>query len=474
MKRKYYLISVCLIGAMLCMAGCGKSDREDIEQDLHILETDTDDATQTDSGVSDVGNIPEHLNYTLQSESNNTKAVVDADVYASSVENMHVYEMTKQDMNEDTLRAFADDFFDNGEYEVVKPYAISSREELLNEQSYLNSLQEGREHRQDALIGYNAIVYYLDHYSETQAQDMQEGTLFYEVPALGRKDANGEPLQIMTCRMRGDVNGERWELLCTQDFTNYNNLSFSDDYYILRAYSLEPMHCQWDNVSMDSKLSNLCSVEDAQKAAEEWLEKMGYENMALLKMSQTYCDDMLDTLDGYNFEFGYSFDDIETVYTGNLYVATSSYYLASYNGEITSENATNQPYIRMLVCSNGVNGFEISYPFYMESEKISDQVECLSFDQVDGIARAYIQELLNGDEPLSESNTTDFDFVRLQYVTVQYEDKQCVMVPVWVYYGRASNFASDFTHAMFGVMAIDGSVIEMEADSVYIGIIDEE
>lgn len=465
MKRKYYLISVCLIGAMLCMAGCGKSDREEIEEDLHVLETDTDDATQTDSDGSDVGNIPEHLSYTLQSESNSNKAVVDADVYASGVENMHVYEMAKQDMDDDTLRAFADDFFDNGEYEVVKPYAISSREELLDEQSYLNSLMEGREHYPDVCMGYD-IVYYLDHYSETQAQDMQEGAMFCEVPALNRTDANGEPLQIKTCRMRGDVNGERWELLCTQDYINYyNDLSFPDDYYILKAYSLEPMRYQWGDVSLDSKLSNLCNAEDAQKTAEELLVEMGYENMTLLKTSQTYCDDMADTLDGYNFLFGYSFDDIETVLAGGISSA-NSYYLASYNGEITSKNATNQLYIRVRVCSNGINGFEISYPYYMESEKISDCVECLSFDQVDGIARAYIQELLNGDEPLSESNTTDFDFVRLQYVTVQYEDKQYVLAPVWVYYGRASNYISDYCCAMFGVMAIDGSVIELEESGI--------
>lgn len=473
MKTKYYLISVCLIGAMLCMAGCGKSDREEIEQDLHVIETDTDDATQTDGSVSDAGNIPEHLSYTLQSESNNTKVVVDADVDASGVENMHVYEMTKQDMDEDTLKTFADSFFDSGEYEVVKPYAISSREELLDEQSYLNSLMAGRENYPDVLMGYD-ITYYLDNYSESQVQDMQEGTLFYEVPALNRTDANGEPLQIKTCRMRGDVNGERWELLCTQDCASYGsgNMSFPDDYYILKAYSLEPMHYQWGDVSLDSKLSNLCNAEDAQNTAEELLVKMGYENMTLLKTSQTYCDDMVDTLDGYSFLFGYSYDDIETVLAGNL-SNTYTYCLISYNGETTGKNATNQPYVRVKVCSNGINGFEISLPYYRESEKISDHVECLSFDQVDGIASAYMQELINGDEPLSESNTTNFDYVRLQYVAVQYEDKQCVIAPVWVYYGRASSYISDYCQAMFGVMAIDGTVIELDENIVRTELLEE-
>ncbi|MGN0151484.1 MAG: DUF6034 family protein [Wujia sp.] len=462
MKKIFVRILVCV--TLFCMTGCGKAGREEIKQDLNVV--DTDNVTQTDSDENAIGEIPGHLSYTVQSEINDTKAVVDADVESTGIDNINVYEMKKWELDEDTLKAFADTFFDDGQYEVIKPYAISSREELLDEQVYLKQITEGRTYIPNELNG-NEIVYYLDHYDESQVMDMPEGKLFCEVPALNRMNAQGEPMEIMTCRLRGDVDGKRWELLCTQDCSTYD-LELPNDYYILKAYILEPMHYQWNNVSMDSPLVNACDFDGAEKAASDFLTQIGYEDMKLLRVVQTYCDDTLETLDGYNFLFGYSLQGIETALAANM-LNYHTYILSSYNGERNAQNAANQFYIRVNVCNFGISSFEIAQ-LYTMGEKMSEHVECLAFEQVDEIARTYMQERLDGEDALSESSTTNFDTVRLQYVTVQYENNQYVLAPVWVYYGRASSYMTDYRSALFGVMAIDGSVIEMDEDYIVTGI----
>ena len=462
MKKKFVRILVCV--TLFCMTGCGKARREEIKQDLNVV--DADYATQTDGDEKNIGEIPGHLSYTVQSETNDTKVVVDADVESTGIDNINVYEMKKWELDEDTLKTFADNFFDDGQYEVIKPYAISSREELLDEQAYLKQITEGRTYIPNELNG-NEIVYYLDHYDESQVMDMPEGKLFCEVPALYRMNAQGEPMEIMTCRLRGDVDGKRWELLCTQDCSTYD-LELPNDYYILKAYILEPMHYQWKDVSMDSPLVNSCDFDGAEKTASDFLTQIGYEDMKLLRVVQTYCDDMVDNLNGYNCLFGYSMDEIETMLSCN-FLNPKSFILSSYNGEPNGQNSASQFYIRINICKDGITSFEIVQP-YTVGEKMSEHVECLAFEQVDEIARAYMQERLDGEDALSESSTTNFDTVRLQYVTVQYENNQYVLAPVWVYYGRASSYMADYCSALFGVMAIDGSVIEMDEDYIVTGI----
>ncbi len=451
------LLTLCLIFSS--MVGCGRADRADIEADL---DQQMDEATPMDSGTGDDAGedeIPEHLSYTVNSELTDNKAVVEADVVSDGADSMCIYEIAKQDMNDDTLKAFAADFFDNGEYEVIKPYAISSKEELLNEQSYLVSLVGDMENYPSEIRN-SELAYYLENYNESNVADMPEGTLFYEVPALYRVDAQGNPMQVKTCRLRGDVDGAYWELLCTQDCWSGDQM-LPVDYYILKAYKLEPIAYQWDNISMDSRLENKCSAETAQKTAEAFMEKMGYADMTVLQTYQTYCSDTVDSLDGYKFRFGYDIDQIKTPQASELNL--DSFHLLSYNGEINADTAACQCSAIVEVSSEGLTRVEIVQP-YMPREKMSDSINSIQFEQADEIARTYIQKLLDDEkqEVFFGSVITNYDEVCLEYVNVQYEDGNNVLTPVWVYYGRPGSYISDYRTAVFGVMAIDGSIIELE------------
>ena len=138
MKKKSHAKSKVFIATLLIATGvfaaCGKSDKEDIARDLSENVT-SDSATKSDAESVTDEQIPEKLTYTLSGAQGTFK--VNADVYADGYGNVPTYNIKKCEKNDEWLEGYAKKFFDDGEYENVKPYMFCSFDELKQELSLI-------------------------------------------------------------------------------------------------------------------------------------------------------------------------------------------------------------------------------------------------------------------------------------------------------------------------------------------------
>lgn len=470
MKRLYKTVSAAIVSGtlLLCAAGCGRADRDEIEAELSKHRADTEAEVQTDDDAAAQEEIPEHVSYTVQGENSGRTMSVEADVVSTGLKDVSIYERTKVVVDDDWLRAFAEELFDDGEYEVVKPYEICSMEELLAEQEYLAGLTENLEHVQPELwmVQDNALPYYISIYDEARVKEMPEGTLIYEKNSINRMDNNGNPMLVRECRLRGNVNGERWELHFTEDCLVYS-LEIPADYYTLQAYPIEPLRYQWGGVSQDSKLNNLCDYESAKREADELVNALGYEEMEVSQWSQTYCNDSIDNLDGYQFLYVISLSDVKSV-SQKSSLDQRGYTIMAYNGKLTGDCAANQIYVSVGVMSEGIGKIECGQVF-ITGEKLTDRPQMLSFTRVDDAAKSYMNERLNAEKTFTYWGTEVeyvIDRIELSYVTVLYENNQYALVPIWVYYGSPNSYSAVKSTPVFGVTAVDGCAIEFMSGSV--------
>lgn len=462
MKRLQRTVSAAVLAGSLLIgaAGCGRADKNELEQELSMHQVEAEAETQTDNDAD--SEIPPHISYTVQGENSGRTMSVDADVISAGLENVSIYERTKVEVDDDWLRAFAEQWFDDGEYELVKPYEICSMEELLAEQEYISGLMENMEHIPNYLweITDYEIPFYTDNYDESRVKEMPEGTLLYERDSISRFDSAGQSVPIRECRLRGNVDGERWELWYTEDCALYE-IEAPSDYYMLRLYPLEPLRVQWGGVSADSLLNNSCDLESAKGKAEAIVSDFGYGDLEILQVYQSYCNDAVDTLDGYEFLFGVSVSDVKSV-SQVCRTDAASYSIMAYNGEIAGDLAANQICMRVGITSEGTGAIELTQMF-TTGERLTDKPKLLSFSRVDDAARSYMNERLNAETSFvlwGEEVQYDIQKIELSYVTILYEDNRYALVPVWVYYGTPKEYPVVANKPVFGITAVDGIVIQ--------------
>lgn len=472
MKKLQKMVSAAaLAGSLLiCAAGCGRAGKNELEQELSMHQVETEAETQTDNDAD--SEFPAHVSYTVQGENSGRTMSVDADVISAGLENVSIYERKKVEVDDDWLRAFAEQWFDDGEYELVKPYEICSMDELLAEQEYISGLTENMEHIPNYLweIAGFEIPFYRDNYDESRVKEMPEGALLYEKDSLNRVDSDGQSVPVRECRLRGNVDGERWELWYTEDCA-LSQIEAPTDYYMLRLYPLEPLRVQWGGVKADSALNNVCDLEAAQAKAEALVNDFGYENLEILQVHQSYCNDSVDSLDGYRFLFGVSMSDVKTVsQTAPGWVDSDSYSIMAYNGAIVGDFAANQIYVRVAVSSGGIGEIELLQMF-TTGERLTDKPKLLSFSSVDDVARSYMNEKLNAETSfvfLDGEVQYDIEKIELAYVTILYEDNRYALVPVWVYYGTPDKYPVIKSMPVFGITAVDGIVIQFMCGSLVV------
>lgn len=308
---------------------------------------------------------------------------------------------------------------------------------------------------------------YMSSYDESRVKEMPEGALLYEKNSINRTDSNGESVLVKECRLRGNVNDERWELHFTQD-CDVSNMEIPADYYTLTAYPIEPFRYQWGDVSPDSKINNLCDYESAKREADALVSGLGYEEMEIFQWCQTYCNESVDALDGYQFIYGISLSDVKSV-SEKSSVDENRYSIMAYNGELTGACAANQIYIRVGVTSSGIGKIELSQVFET-GDKLTDKPEMLSFARVEDAANSYMHQKLNAEKTFTywgQEVEYVIDSIELSYVTIAYEDNQYALVPVWVYYGNPAEYTVARNVPVFGITAVDGCAIEFMSGTVY-------
>lgn len=140
--RKKVLLSILLI--MTLCAGCSKDKSDDIKDKLNAVKGENVSAgSATDMDAQATYTYPETVNYVSNANvAGDQKSIIDAKVVAETTEDIGVYGLSFVPIDDALVKNYADKLFDNGEYQVIKPFSICNEEELNAEREHAVMLME--------------------------------------------------------------------------------------------------------------------------------------------------------------------------------------------------------------------------------------------------------------------------------------------------------------------------------------------
>lgn len=309
-------------------------------------------------------------------------------------------------------------------YGVYSPIAIGPEHNITMIEQQVSDFQESNvvEYKGNQLL-----------YEESYQDFDEEGSITGEVIAKKAK-------------VRGTVEGEEWELRGYS--TNENNKHAYEVMVMYKVYTnTEITQCVGVNDFATSCYgNNLLDIDAARADAEEFLKKLGFDKIDNIHTFQLVAKvDDKEVNDGYRFIFAPRYDSLAVAFLSNSYVFDTPTYAKVYG----LEQACFQEYIHVNITSEGI--MEISfYKGYDEPVELTEDAELLSFEDVDIVAKKYIEE--------SYPFLVTISNIELEYVVTYYGEEDYALVPVWLYSTEAD--VDGWDSSCFGVNALDGSIIE--------------
>ena len=479
--RRFFGITLIL---SFVIAGCGRADGSRIEADMQDVGQDI--GTATDAAADDISDeIPEKLTYTIANDDGRCSVDVDAEVIVPEATSYSVYEEKLIAFDDDFLKTLAENLFDGGTYEQIKPAWMCTQEELATEQEYTKMLVQrytGQEEMPAYMPGwlYNLYRFYNEmSYDGSMVAELTEGQLIYNY--MASYDIDGETMTTCydNCTLRGTVDGEEW-ILYYENFIPDGVLS-SDQYGSVISVFPGETQCRlvvapvnqkydygWAQMSSpDNYLDtttygeNVSDETQCRQMAYDFVEKLGLaDNMEVVCVNNYIVTDENESgrLDGYRMYMAPVINGVQNYFSNMGCVVTK-------NDE--ESLPAYQEYIAVDVSSEGVCSVVVGNQYEM-GECMTKQANMLTFEQIDMIAQEYMQECVNksfSTEYMVENIELSIDRVQLSYATIQYEEGYSI-VPVWVYYFEYDKKYM-FHEAFFGVNALDGSVFDMGYNNSY-------
>lgn len=461
--RKRLLVG-CMI-LIISLSGCNNKEGQEIDEKLSSLDSGESIIEEENNKNDEIYSMPESVSYEISSKLNPGRDIkVEAKVSAIQTNDISVYSLNYTPMDDVHIKSYAEKLFDNGEYTVVKPYEISSLEELNEERNHYMDIWsyyggvDGAGVKQHYGV-YSSIAIGPEHnitmidqqvseFQESNAVEYKGNQILYQESYEDFDDEGNIAGEVIAKKgkLRGTVDGDEWELRAYG--TNENNKHDYDVMIMHKVYTdTEVIQCVGVNDFATSCYgNNLIDIDTARADAEEFLKKLGFDKIDNISTFQlvTKVDDK-EVNDGYRFIFAPRYDSLPLAFLNSSYVIDTPTYAKVYG----IEQACFQEYINVNITSEGI--LEVSfYKGYDEPVELTDDAELLSFEDVDIIAKKYIEE--SYPFILTISN------IELEYVITYYGEEDYALVPVWLYSTEIDVGGWDST--CFGVNALDGSIIE--------------
>ncbi len=483
-RRKRFSIGIITLLLAALFTSCGTAKKDDIASDLNNISN----ATKSDAEQSD---IPNRLEYVLQDVFGDASITVSADVEANGLENACVYEVTRKEFNEETLKQIADNFFD-GDYTYIKPYGHCSLEELELEEAFYQQLMDEHDNKVYLQAGVyrNKIAELLDGYNENAASYVEHNGLIYHNNQWREEDsfwgqAEGHGMFQVTeadySRLRGERDGNIYELYygkyyiqpqsgIESYYTGYDTYSggqHDEEMLVIKRVDT-PYDVNWCKDMDEADQSNACDYDTALKQAEHVAEQLGFYDLELAGTRQLDISSILlrsdgDVdrtslgLNGYEFWF-WPATDGKNVFDcrGKHMIAFGS----DHDDDWLYE--TGQPLFRVLVADNGVLEIDIGD---MYSINEGTKAELMPFEQVDKRAQDYMSsDILFCDIEVSS--------IKLGYLYISYDGIRYSLIPVWEYDIIDSLHKGEAIY----INALDGERIrpgtEKQVDGYHVAILD--
>lgn len=456
MKKKFTCKRMAFISTLLVATGvlsaCGKTDRDDIAKDLSENVTYT--ATKGDAEPVTDEDIPEKLTYTISGSEGTIK--VNADVYADGYGNIPTYNIIKCEKDDAWLDGYAKKFFDDGEYENVKPYRFCSMDELTQEKSFceelLSQLEVTDGGYETMMTEKSYIESEIEDYAETEYVKYPDNKLIYEYDT-DIVLPSGKTLNSARAHLKGEVDGKLWYM--NYERGNYDNINdWPEDYLetwgnyeeqkdYLYGFCPENMPNIMYAMDMDMGYPNKYERETAEKEAEKLLKDLGLENMEQIHITPLRVDGDDDfMLDGYIITYAPSVNGVALLY------GTSSEYVGAENSNTESLSIAGQPFVKIGVSSAGIFEFAI-YEQYEIGDALTGSSSMISFEQIDNQVKSMFETFV------ASKMDVEIDAVRFGYICITYDGISYAMVPAWRYYMNTPGGVSDWP--FITVCALDGS-----------------
>lgn len=398
------------------------------------------------------GEIDTEYNYTnkeikyVVEEDDGSVYSVSANVEIPDLDSINIYSHDIKKYDDEFVKTIADAVFDDSAYEIVKPYFMCTRDEINTEIDYFDNLRysydeisERVNSRLDALNGY------LEYGQFNETMELTDDELIYSITY---EESGTEGL---LCHLRGSVDGEICELKLFEDGSGIEIYSLTqkmpfpsgldNEKELLKALNVSDATQTIEYVEI-ADTDNLCDIEYAYDYIKKLTYDMGVLDMEVLHVTRLVRYD--GVVDGYGFVLGKNFGEVSQGYMSNWTVLSDD--------EIGNNT---QGYIWISVNSEGLVHMMMT-DVYGETTLMESDVSILGFEQVNNVAKQYMQENISDLENVIVCNISEIKF---SYITILYEDEQYVVVPTWVYYCKNRHGWTYEKDACFGVNALDGTII---------------
>lgn len=495
MMNKKAMAMIMIMAAITCAAtGCG---RKNIAGELDQLDTDNqlgEEVNELDTLAEKLGVPKDGLDYTV--DLGQFRYTVKADVEVSAPEKVAVYQEEITQLTEEKVTALAKELFDAGNYEAIKPYAACSLSELeqsrqdIETQAALAQFQYAEEEwiYQDKLAD---VDFYINHYIEPKTT-FEEGKYYdcqYAEAAKTDETLSGFMLyfdRIMI--LEGKIDGDIYQLVAFQQDAEYGDKT--DSFLMLyradenwrQSDSMTNGYYYGEDQAFMRETENKCtySEEEAGRLAKDVMSRLGFDEMEIVR-TEILCFQRTPIENDNAEEYGPELvSDGYVFYLQRTYQGLSGMYIPVGWEWLTTDGVSyaEQECYTVSVSSEGVISLSTGV-LYENTEQLTDDVELLSFDQIDKLAQDAIKAKMgiqeNTDSENEEDSVTEqsaysgsvaISAVALKYLNLQYDGKFTLM-PVWVYCSKGDGTGySSKLYPQVMINAVDGSIIKENEDVI--------
>lgn len=260
--------NVWVLGIIACMliTACGSSKQEPLKDEYGSL-NESENIYESTNGeaISDTG-IPKE--FVIEAENGNGTVKLNCKTDITSIENVAIYDVNEEVIDEKYITELAEKIFDGGKYEVLNPYGTMSNDEIDKiSKAYLDSGVYG------ANSGLTVIP--LSYYKMYDSAAMEPESVIVKTNSFGGAEE---------CRLRGKMSGKEYELV-------YVNVSGAMS---ISIYQTSTEHKYLDSSRYLDGILNvdapLVSKEDADKQVQDFVNKLGYKDFELSSVCSRWCD----------------------------------------------------------------------------------------------------------------------------------------------------------------------------------------
>lgn len=489
-KNKRIMSFVLAFGIVMSLVGCGKKKQEDVSKDIQNLQ----EATASDAEQTQGNALPgETISFELSCSGGSEISVENLTFIDETDGSGRVYELDNKPISEAQVKVLAERLFDDGEYEVITPYLVASDSELQDERVFYET-EFNCANYDDELsrkCRYNYQVYVMEELEGRENGQLQRETYVREEGQIlcpveeDTQNPFAPAWEIFGHGeigiLRGKVNGEYWMMEVLNHHLNSQVAEKRlENRTEIHIYSLrEPQMC--DDVAIDPVNDaiygeNRSDQKECENQAEIMLNTLGLGSPELLHTTGNafMASKSLGGVetktemfqDGYIFNYGlFEQDNQPKLAFQDAAVNTNELFTWSFG--MMPDQYIPQPSMYVSTYENQVQ--EIYILSYMPNRRVlTDKSEMLSQEALLEKTKSGIMAYYDcyGSGEYATSETIKNPKLVLKYILLSFEDDNHTMhynmMPVWVLEMEnvLDNKDADVPLAMFGVCAIDGSMVD--------------